>query len=305
MHNHHFLIDYNLKELTEHSTTTWPIAIYHTKIRHHRSGYIPLHWHDEFQFVFILEGEAEFHINEETLCLKQGDGIFINSGCLHMAKDANGTACTYVCLNVSPSFITANELFTTFVHPYMRASQTPYILFNRKDHWPKQIYQCIQIIQQLIDETPVYYELELNIQLITIWKCLLQNGFQMKHDARKHDKNERMKLMLNWIHQHYHEKILLEDIARAGQLSRSECCRSFKDILKKSPMHYVNEYRIQQSLVLLQETDFNITEIAYQVGFNSTSYFINLFKRIKNTTPLAYRKLKQLDSLQIKWIKEK
>ncbi|MEK4183001.1 AraC family transcriptional regulator [Bacillus sp. FSL K6-1145] len=297
MNNHHFLIDYNLKKLTEHSTTTWSIALYHTKICDHRSGHIPLHWHDEFQFVFILEGEAEFHINEETICLKEGDGVFINSGCLHMAKDANGTTCTYLCLNVSPHFITANELFTTFVHPYMHASQTPYILLNRKDHWPNHIYQCIQTIQRLIDETPAYYELELNIQLITMWKCLLQNGFQIKYDARQHDKNERMKPMLNWIHQHYHEKVLLQDIARAGQLSRSECCRYFKDILKKTPLHYVNEYRVQQSLILLQETDFNITEIAYKVGFNSTSYFISMFKRIKNTTPLAYRKLKAPHSL--------
>lgn len=297
MNNHHFLIDYNLKELTEHSTTTWSIALYHTKICDHRSGHIPLHWHDEFQFVFILEGEAEFHINEETICLKEGDGVFINSGRLHMAKDANGTTCTYLCLNVSPHFITANELFTTFVHPYMHASQTPYILLNRKDHWPNHIYQCIQTIQRLIDETPAYYELELNIQLITMWKCLLQNGFQIKYDARRHDKNERMKPMLNWIHQYYHEKVHLQDIARAGQLSRSECRRYFKDILKKTPLHYVNEYRVQQSLILLQETDFNITEIAYKVGFNSTSYFISMFKRIKNTTPLAYRKLKAPHSL--------
>ncbi|QKL21354.1 helix-turn-helix domain-containing protein [Bacillus altitudinis] len=292
MHNHHFLIDNNLKELTEHSTTTWPIALYHTKIRDHMSGYIPFHWHDEFQFVFILEGEAEFHINEKILNIQQGDGVFINSGCLHMAKDANGTTCTYICLNVSPHFITANELFTTFVHPYMHASQTPFILFNRKDGWPNRIYQCIQIIQRLIEQTPAYYELELNIQLITIWKCLLQNRFQLTYDARKHDRNERMKHMLNWIHEHYHEKVLLQDIAREGQLSRSECCRYFNDILKKSPIHYVNEYRIQQSLILLQKTDLNITEIAYQVGFSSTSYFINIFKRVKNTTPLSYRKSK-------------
>lgn len=292
MHNYHFLIDNNLKELTEHSTTTWPIALYHTKIRDHMSGYIPFHWHDEFQFVFILEGEAEFHINEKILNIQQGDGVFINSGCLHMAKDANGTTCTYICLNVSPHFITANELFTTFVHPYMHASQTPFILFNRKDGWPNRIYQCIQIIQRLIEQTPAYYELELNIQLITIWKCLLQNRFQLTYDARKHDRNERMKHMLNWIHEHYHEKVLLQDIAREGQLSRSECCRYFNDILKKSPIHYVNEYRIQQSLILLQKTDLNITEIAYQVGFSSTSYFINIFKRVKNTTPLSYRKSK-------------
>lgn len=86
MHNHHFLIDNNLKELTEHSTTTWPIALYHSKIRDHMSGYIPLHWHDEFQFVFILEGEAEFHINEKILNIQQGDGVFINSGTLTHGK---------------------------------------------------------------------------------------------------------------------------------------------------------------------------------------------------------------------------
>lgn len=163
----------------------------------------------------------------------------------------------------------------------MHASQTPFILFNRKDGWPNRIYQCIQIIQRLIEQTPAYYELELNIQLITIWKCLLQNRFQLTYDARKHDRNERMKHMLNWIHEHYHEKVLLQDIAREGQLSRSECCRYFNDILKKSPIHYVNEYRIQQSLILLQKTDLNITEIAYQVGFSGTSYFINIFKRVK------------------------
>ncbi|MGA3882607.1 AraC family transcriptional regulator, partial [Bacillus pumilus] len=66
--------------------------------------------------------------------MKEGDGVFINGCCLHMAKDANGTTCTYLRLNVSPHFITANKLFTTFGHPYMHASQTPYILLNREDH---------------------------------------------------------------------------------------------------------------------------------------------------------------------------
>ncbi|MGX9291292.1 hypothetical protein ACSLGF_08695 [Bacillus sp. A015] len=60
-------------------------------------------------------------------------------------------------------------------------------------------------------------------------------GFQMKHDASKHNKNERMKQMLKWIHQHDQEKVLLQDIAHTGKLSRYECCRYFKDILKKSP----------------------------------------------------------------------
>jgi AraC-like DNA-binding protein len=98
--------------------------------------------------------------------------------------------------------------------------------------------------------------------------------------------------MLNWIHTHYAEKILLNDIASAGQLSRSECCRYFKRILKKTPLNYVTDYRIQKSLVLLQQPESNVTDVAFQVGFNSTSYFIDQFKKAMNMTPLAYKKYK-------------
>ena len=85
---------------------------------------------------------------------------------------------------------------------------------------------------------------------------------------------------------------MLDDIARAGQLSRSECCRYFKRILKKTPLSYVTDYRIQKSLILLQQAESNVTEVAYQVGFNSTSYFIDKFRKSMNMTPLTYKKYK-------------
>ncbi len=106
-------------------------------------------------------------------------------------------------------------------------------------------------------------------------------------------KSHRIKQMLNWIHTHYAEKIFLDDIARAGQLSRSECCRYFKRILKKTPLNYLTDYRIQKSLILLQQSESSVTDVAYQVGFNSTSYFIDQFRKSMNMTPLAYKKYKK------------
>ncbi|WP_301246427.1 helix-turn-helix transcriptional regulator [Paenibacillus vandeheii] len=81
--------------------------------------------------------------------------------------------------------------------------------------------------------------------------------------------------MVEWIHMHFADSIKLEDIARAGQLSRSETCRYFKQMLKTTPMQYVIDYRIRKSVEMLQIPDYSITQIAYEVGFNSTSYFIN------------------------------
>jgi AraC-like DNA-binding protein len=152
-------------------------------------------------------------------------------------------------------------------------------------------------ISQLIKEKCPFYEMDISLHLTIIWKNLIINGVPLEFEQTEMVKNQRMKQMLNWIHQHYSEKILLDDIARAGQLSRSECCRYFKRMLKKTPLNYVTDYRIQKSLLLLQQPDSNVTEVAYQVGFNSTSYFIDKFRNSMNMTPLAYKKYKKSQSL--------
>ncbi|WP_026565672.1 AraC family transcriptional regulator [Bacillus sp. UNC41MFS5] len=287
-----FLVDQSLKELTEHRTVVLPIACYETTINQNINGYIPLHWHDEFQFVLVVKGEAIFQINEENMIVQEGEGLFINSGCLHMAKDLNDSGCVYICLNVSPSFVLSQELYTTFVSPYIQATNIPYLTLVPKELWAKNILDSIMNINQLIKQNLPYYEIDISVHLTLMWKNLIMNGIQLEYEQPEMIKNHRMKQMLHWIHLHYAEKILLDDIARAGQLSRSECCRYFKRILKTSPLNYVTDYRIQKSLVLLQQPESNVTDVAYQVGFNSTSYFIDKFRKSMNLTPLAYKKHK-------------
>lgn len=285
-----FKIDHNLKELTEHRTVEMPIACYETTINQNINGYIPLHWHDEIQFVLIRKGEAVFQINEEKLTVQEGEGIFINSGCLHMAEDKTHSGCVYICLNVSPQFVLPQELYTSYVYPYIQATNLPYLYLNAQQPWGNNILDAISSIHQWIKQKTPYYEIDINLQLTFIWKNLIVNGFPLEYDQTAMVKSERMKQMLHWIHLHYAENIRLDDIARAGQLSRSECCRYFKRMLKTTPLSYVIDYRIQKSLVLLQQADASVTEVSYQVGFNSTSYFIDKFRQTMNMTPLAYKK---------------
>ncbi|MBT2679347.1 AraC family transcriptional regulator [Bacillus sp. ISL-35] len=291
-----FMVDQSLKELTEHRTVELPIACYETIINQNINGYIPLHWHDEFQFVHVVKGEAVFQVNEVNINVKEGEGLFINSGRLHMTKDLNESGCVYICLNVTPSFMLSQELYTTYVNPYIQATNLPYFLLDPKEVWAKNILEAIVKINQLIQEKSPYYGIDISSQLMFIWKNLIKNGFSLKYEETEIIKGQRMKQMLNWIHEHYHEKILLEDIARAGQISRSECCRYFQRVLKKSPLNYVTDYRIQKSLILLQQPESNVTDVAYQVGFNSTSYFIDKFRKSMNMTPLAYKKQKASNS---------
>ncbi|MEH7119479.1 AraC family transcriptional regulator [Neobacillus vireti] len=290
-----FMVDQSLKELTEHRTVVLPIACYEIKINQNINGYIPLHWHDEIQFVLIVKGEAIFYINEEKCVVRAGEGLFINSGCLHMAEDQNDSGCVYICLNISPHFLLSQELQSTYVYPYIQATNFSSLHLDPKEIWAKNILDAIVTINLLIQQKPPFYEIDVNLQLTLIWKNLLINGFRLEYEQMEIVKSQRIKQMLNWIHTHYAEKILLDDIACAGQLSRSECCRYFKRILKKTPLNYVTNYRIQKSLVLLQHPDSNVTDVAFQVGFNSTSYFIDQFRKSMNMTPLAYKKINITD----------
>lgn len=292
-----FIVDQSLKELTEHRTVDIPIACYETTINQNINGYIPLHWHEEFQFVFIQKGEAIFFINGEKQVVQEGEGLFINSGCLHMAKEQNDSGCVYICLNASPHFVLSQELYTTYVNPYIQATNLPYLHLDPRDNWANNILDAIVKINQLINAKSLCYEMDISVQLTLIWKNLIINGFHLEYEQMEVLKSHRMKQMLNWIHIHYAEKILLEDIARAGQLSRSECCRYFKRMLKKTPLNYVTDFRIQKSLALLQQSESNVTEVAYLVGFNSTSYFIDQFKKSMKMTPLAYKKYKNIGKI--------
>lgn len=287
-----FMIDESLKELTKHHTVVMPIACYETTINKNIHGYIPLHWHDEIQFVLVVKGEAIIQVNEDSIVVREGEGLFINSGCLHMAQDKDRSGCVYICLNLSPHFVLPQELYTSYVKPYIQATNLPYLYLDPNEDWGENILNAILEINQYIEQKSQYFEIDITLQLTLIWKNLIVNGFHLEYVQTEIVKSQRIKQMLSWIHQHYAEKIMLEDIARVGQLSRSECCRYFKRFLKSTPLNYVMDYRIQKSLYLLQQGDSNVTEVAYQVGFNSTSYFIDKFRDSMNMTPLAYKKYK-------------
>lgn len=285
-----FTINRDLMELTDHRTEALPVACYETVIRQNINGHIPLHWHDELQFMLVIEGEAIVQLNEEKLAIVQGDGLFINSGCVHAVREKLATDCTYVCLNVSPHFLLPSELYMKFIRQFTQATNFSYLHLTREEEWKKEILNEIAQIRSLFDDRPLNYEIDVSMHLAILWKNIVTNTEALVHEPSEAIKNHRMKLMLNWIHLHYKDKVMLEDIAKAGQLSRSECCRYFKRFLKTTPVSYVMEYRIQKSLSLLQRHDYSITETAYEVGFNSTSYFIDKFRRSMGMTPAAYRK---------------
>ena len=92
---------------------------------------------------------------------------------------------------------------------------------------------------------------------------------------------ETIKTALDFLHSHYQEKLYIRDLALQVNMNEQYFCRFFKKVLGKSPITYLNEYRIKQACILLQTTDLPIMEVGMDCGFFHLGNFMKEFKNIQ------------------------
>ncbi|MBB1386053.1 AraC family transcriptional regulator [Pseudoalteromonas sp. SG45-5] len=94
---------------------------------------------------------------------------------------------------------------------------------------------------------------------------------------------------VNYIREHYHRHICIEELAQLAHLSVSALERRFKKHLAKTPNQFINEIRLENARRLLVETQLPVSQIAYECGFSEPSYFSKQFKRLFGEIPSQVR----------------
>lgn len=287
-------ISNSAQEMTRHGDLLFPIGVYNTDLKKNVMGYMPLHWHDEVQFALVIKGSVNFTLNNEQFIVPEGDGIFINSGIPHSAKPINDEDSQYICIDISPYFL-ADRSFIIFEKYVDRLLiSVSQILFNKNIDWQKNVLKKIQKIYDEYVEEKNGFEITIKITILEILREVMLNHESGNMDDNNINYNrtsdERIENVLNYIHKNYQQRIKLDDIADASNLSRSESCRFFKTMTGQTPFEYLLNYRINASFKILRETDLPITEVAQEVGFGSVSYFIEQFRKMTKITPLQFRK---------------
>lgn len=288
-------VDNTMQELTNHGTPDFPVSMDRQKLSEAGCHDVK-HWHSEIQINVVTEGAAVFETPAGRYLLKAGEGLFINSGVLHEAFQAPGfpaDTSTYICVNFLPSLIYGSKdtlIYRDYIKPF---ESTPALQsFALRDQpWHQEIIRKLLALADINDRQEYGYEIEMKIRLLEIWHLIIKNN---KAEAERISAvsfadRKRLRLLLDFIHKNYMNSITLADIAAAGSISRGECCHVFRRTGNPSPITYLNHYRILQSMKLLVCTNLSITEIAYQVGFESGSYYTERFKREQHCTPLEYR----------------
>ena len=253
------------------------------------------HWHNSFELIEVVEGKFFCNVDGSEFLINKGNICIINRGRLHhiYTEDHNAFKCRKKTIIFNPDYFIKDEnIYEKYILPLLEKDAFAHIQFNIKKGIGLDINALMKEIEALEDEKPIGYELEeysLIYKVIRYLYLAYQSSKQSIHTA--YDANVQIQRnMTSFIHEHFGSKIGLEDIAEAGQVSKSTCIRLFHKYTGKSPIDFLNSYRLQMSAEKLVTTSEQITEIAYACGFGQPSYFNRLFLKEYNMTPNQYRK---------------
>ena len=136
-----------------------------------------------------------------------------------------------------------------------------------------------------------------------IIKPCSRNDLVMAIDAALHSceqknrakENESLRISLvreriqRYIQEHYAEDLSMQSVAQAMNYSETHFCRLFKQCFKVNFSAYLNEFRIEKAKECLRDTNHTVKEIGLLCGYQDNSYFIRVFKRFTDLTPMDYR----------------
>ena len=251
------------------------------------------HWHDDLEFVLVVQGSMRYYVNGKEHTLTSGCGMFVNSRQMHSGAAIGGAECKFLCVVFHSSLLLAvPQMEENCVRPLCGNGNCPSMVLEPVDAWGREAIEQLTRLYALCEDRKPGFELGLMGAVFALASLVFQNmngqGGEKDPDAAK--RLDALREMVGFVQKNYRNRLTLKDIAAAGNVCRSSCCDIFRRMLHTSPVSYLTDYRIERSSELLNGTSQSIMEIALECGFGSASYFTELFHAKMGQTPSEYRK---------------
>lgn len=286
-----------LKENRRHGSAFLPINNYKIDTPNTRMV-LNCHWHEEFELFHVVKGKFRFQIASQYYDVCDGDILFVNSGELHSANAEKKGDFIFRAVVFSPEMLegAANDkIQLEYLAPLISGNRTVQRLFQQKSDIDLNLQNYFDQIYALLEEKPPAYEITLKAYLFLILGELVKSGTEITQGQGR-VKNaaaaENIKEVIRFLQENYQQPLTAGALAGHCHLSTGHFCRMFKKYTMKTPIEYVNCFRLSKAAELLESTDRKILDIALDCGFNSLSYFVNVFHQSIGCTPSEFRKNK-------------
>lgn len=248
-----------------------------------------LHWHDGPELSVVLEGRMEYQVNDKRYLLEKGDCVFVNSGAMHAGRTLDAEKCRYLVVSFLTSAIDGaaeGPFVETYFGGVMDARILPSMVFCAADG---EVASLCASVYETVKGREDGWELSVKATLCRLWAALYREAKRCNAVSSENAESvARIKKAVRYMNEHYAARISLDDIAAACNLSKSEFCRSFKRITRRTAFDFLMDLRIRRSLRILENEGTTVTEAAMASGFSGSSYYTEIFRRYMNCTPREY-----------------
>lgn len=251
------------------------------------------HLHTDLEWIYVLEGQLIITMDNEHLKVEKDQLILINSCQLHELTAKETAKLLILQLNTKEFdafFPQINEL--SFSQKVLSQTGNPHFSALRFYFFKT----CLAFFEE-----QTYVALQCHgyasLALAEVMQCatfeMIPENKQSAHLVRQ----ERIRRISQYIYQHYHEKLLLNDIAEQEELSVNYLSHFFQQNFGLSFQKYLNLIRCEKAYYLLNNTEHSILAISEMTGFSDVRYLNKAFKATYHLSPKDYRKQQKIDPI--------
>ena len=248
-----------------------------------------MHNHNYYHLVFFTEGSGMHTIDFEQFPVKEGMIYFMRPGQVHQWKFQNKYD-GYV-INFSANFFDWIGINSAVLNQFsffktMRLSEQVHTIANKDNHIIISFFEDILKEYCLSDNYSNFKMATLTLQLfIAVQRLVNSSSFQL---------NDYQSVLINnfqdLIEQYYSEKKLPKEYAELLYITPNHLNALCKDVLGLSSGELIRNRVILEAKRLLVNKSITVNEIAYDLNFKDSSYFVKFFKKYTNFTPDQFRK---------------
>lgn len=249
----------------------------------HRLGCSTRHWHTSMELLFVLSGQVDVIVNDNSCTLSEEDILLINSNEIH---ELSAVDCVLFAVQIKTSLFDKHLVKENEMHFNCNSSLN-------KDK--SKFLNIKRIISQFIKANAIKgnstevigmaLSYSLLYELMTHFKA--ENSEINIHQARKN--LDRLAHILNYISEHFRENLSLVKLAEYEHLSMPYLSKFFAKNMNVNFMSYLNKLRMDEAVKELLNSDESMETVAHNSGFPNPRAFVQLFKKEYNTLPSQYR----------------
>lgn len=250
------------------------------------------HLHSDLEIIYVLRGILVLTIDSKTYYVRKNEFIVINAYQLH--ELATPQQVKLLILQIKP------KEFEAFF------PQINEILFQNQVLTKTNLANFTPVRQHFLQTCLVYFQEQSFFQLechgyaaLTLFALIEQVPYDTVSEKEQNtllSREERLRRIIDYIQQHFHEKLLLADLAKYENLSINYLSHFFQNHLGMSFQNYLNHIRCEKARSLIKNTKMSLLTISEACGFSDLRYLNRAFGHIYHLTPKEYRKQLQIDT---------